>query len=157
MATAQQIVSELEGLLEGLGFGIVEVQQDHNYGAGKASIELPTTEYSLGNLRGDYKADGSAVIVMVQADQRRGILRRNRTVTEFTKLDELVALGKPDSADYLNLQSALQDFTDELRRRITATFEVGWTQEKVTDGTDLHRTSPAPDGRPGRGRRQQPH
>ena len=130
MATAQQIVSELEALLEGLGFGIVEADQDRNYGPSKASIELPTTEYVLANLRGDYKADGSAEVVMVMADRRKGLLRRLLTTTEFTELDSLIALGTPASADYLRMQSALQDFTDQGRRRITATFEVGWTQER---------------------------
>ena len=130
MATAQQIVSEIEVLLENLGFGIVEVQQDHNYGAGKASIELPTTEYSLANVKGDYKADGSAVVVMVLADRRKGLLRRLLTTNEITAQDSLIVLARPASADYLRMQSALQDFTDEGRRRITATFEVGWTQER---------------------------
>ena len=59
MATAQQIVSELEALLEGLGFGIVEVEQDHNYGPLKASIELPTTEYVLANLRATTRPTGA--------------------------------------------------------------------------------------------------
>ena len=130
MATAQQIVSELEALLEGLGFGIVEVEQDHNYGPLKASIELPTTDYTLASLRGDYKADGSAEVVMVLAERRKGLLRRLLTNTEFTALDYVIVLAKPDSADYLRMQSALQDFTDQGRRRITATFEVGWTQER---------------------------
>ena len=130
MATAQQIVSELEALLEGLGFGIVEVQQGRNYGPQKASIELPTTEYTLANLQGAYKADGSAEVVMVLSESRKGLLRRLLTNTEFTALDSLVVLGKPASADYLTLQSALQDFTDQGRRRITATFAVGWIQER---------------------------
>ena len=131
MATAQQIVSELEALLEGLGLGIVEVQQDHNYGAGKASIELPTTEYTLANLKGDYKADGSAEVVMVMADRRKGLLRRLLGASsEFRAVDSVIVLQKPASADYLRMQSALQDFTDQGRRRITATFEVGWTQER---------------------------
>ena len=130
MATAQQIVSELEALLEGLGFGIVEVEQDHNYGPLKASIELPTTEYVLANLKGDYKASGSAEVVMVLAEKRKGLLRRLLSNTEFTALDSLIVLGKPPAADYLFLQSALQDYTDRRRRRITATFDVGWTQER---------------------------
>ena len=69
---------------------------------------------------------------MVLADRRKGLLRRllkPNEFNEFTTQDSVIVLGKPDSADYLNLQSALQDFTDQGRRRITATFEVGWTQE----------------------------
>ena len=130
MATAQQIVSELEALLEGLGFGIVEVEQDHNYGPLKASIELPTTEYVLANLKGDYKADGSAEVVMVLADRRKGLLRRLLTSSEFDAQDSVIVLGKPASADYLRMQSASQDFTDQGRRRITMTLDVGWKQER---------------------------
>lgn len=131
MATAQDIIGELESLLEGLGFTVVEVQQDHNYGPLKASIELPTTDYTLANLRGDYKADGSAVVVMVLADRRKGILRRMLGQdSEYTAQDSVITLGQPASADYLRLQGAVQDFTDQGRRRITATFEVGWTQER---------------------------
>ena len=110
---------------------MVEVDQDRNYGPMKASVEIPTTEYTLANLKGDYKADGSAVVVMVLADRRKGVLRRFLGAkSEFTAQDSVIALGKPGSADYLLLGSALQDFTDAGRRRITATFEVGWTQER---------------------------
>ena len=130
MATAQDIIGELESLLEGLGFTVTEAEQDHNYGPLKASIDIPTTEYTLANLRGDYKVDGSAVVVMVLADRRKGLLRRLLTSSEFTAQDSVIVLGKPVSADYLRLQSALQDFTDQGRRRITATFEVGWTQAR---------------------------
>ena len=97
----------------------------------RASVEIPTTEYTLANLKGDYKADGSAVVVMVLADRRKGVLRRFLGAkSEFAAQDSVIALGKPASADYLLLGSALQDFTDAGRRRITATFEVGWTQAR---------------------------
>ena len=131
MATAQDIIGELEALLEGLGFTVVEVQQDHNYGPMKASIELPTTDYELASLRGNYRATASAVIVMVLADRRNGILRRMLgQESEYRAQDRVITLGQPDSADYLQLQGAVQDFTDQGRRRITSTFEVGWTQER---------------------------
>ena len=130
MATAQNIIGELESLLEGLSFTVVEAEQDHNYGPMKASIDLPTTEYTLANLGGDYKVDGTAAVVMVLADRKKGILRRVLTPNEFTAQDSVIVLGKPASADYLRLQSALQDFTDQGRRRITMTLEVGWTQER---------------------------
>ena len=69
---------------------------------------------------------------MVLADRRKGLLRRLADQhREFTAVDSVIVLGtKPASADYLRMQSALQDFTDQGRRRITATFEVGWTQER---------------------------
>ena len=68
---------------------------------------------------------------MVLADRRKGLLRRMLGAkSEFSAQDSVITLGKPGSADYLLLSSALQDFTDAGRRRITATFEVGWTQER---------------------------
>ena len=73
---------------------------------------------------------------MVLADRRKGLLRRLLKPDEFNELttqDCVLLLGKPDSADYLTLQNALQDFTDQGRRRITATFEVGWTQERYRE------------------------
>ena len=131
MATAQDIISELESLLQGLGFTVVEVDQDRNYGPMKASVEIPTTEYTLANLRGDKHAVGSVEVVLVLADRRKGLLRRILGAkSEFAAQDSVIVLGKPASADYLLIGSTLQDFTDAGRRRITATFEVGWTQER---------------------------
>ena len=67
---------------------------------------------------------------MVLADRRKGLLRRLLTSSEFDAQDSVIVLGKPASADYLRMQSASQDFTDQGRRRITMTLDVGWTQER---------------------------
>ena len=130
MATAQDIIAGLETALEGLGFTIVQVNQDHSYGPRKASIELGEFTYELASLAGDYKVDAVAELVLVLPDKSRGFLRRNETMTEFTVLDAMVALPQPDAADELLAQDAGVDFTGEGRRRITARFFVSWTQER---------------------------
>ena len=53
MATAQNIIGELESLLEGLGFTVVEVDQDRNYGPMKASRwSYPRRSTRMASLQG---------------------------------------------------------------------------------------------------------
>ena len=67
---------------------------------------MPTTEYTLANLKGDYKADGSASRGDGPGRPAQGDTPAHSGSKErvHRAQDSVITLGKPEHADYLLLQ-----------------------------------------------------